>query len=177
MMLSGDRLIGAIIIAGAMTCSIIALALRPAPLLPTAGPQWAAIAKAWKNPVAANSYALDSVVISGRARPFGGRAQALRPTDSLDIHGWAFDANLRRTVQRFVYRFDAGDWHDATYHLGRPDVAAAWHLPAVADSGFNVIVPPGTLSPGHHTATFATIDGFSPPVVLPQTVELDVSAK
>ncbi len=174
---STNRLVTTIVAGGAIACVLTALLLRPIPFSESAAARWVTIERSWTHPIAGRSYSLDTVVVGRRQRPYDGRPQAMGLADSFDVHGWAFDPNFQRSADHFVYRVDDAPWRDATYHVPRPDVAAALHLPKVADSGFDVVIPPRTLSPGHHTLELATMDGPSPPVPLPQTLTLDVSAR
>lgn len=172
-----DRLTAALVASGIVICGLVAIVIRPAPFPASAGPKWASIETSWTGPRAGLTYALDTVVIGRRQARYAGGPQVMSFAESFDVHGWAFDPNFRRSADRFVYRIDGSAWNDATYHIARPDVAATLHLPKVADSGFDVVIPARTLSVGRHTLQLGTMDGPSPPVPLPETLTLVVTAR
>lgn len=177
MTVTTHRLVAAFVAGGAMTCILTAMFLRPSPFPQDAGPRWISIQRSWTNPRAGGSYAVDTVVIGKRQRPYDGRPQVLASGETFDVHGWAFEPNFHRTAHLFVYRVDGGPWREATYHLPRPDVAGVLHLPNIADSGFDVVLPAGALAPGRHTLELATKDITSPPVPLPDMLTLDVRVR
>lgn len=172
-----NRLIAGVVTGGAIVCLLAALTLRPVPFFKGGEAKWATIRQSWQTQGAPGSYSLDTVVINGRHLPYDNKPQTLRPGDSFSLIGWVFDPNFRRTADRFVYRIDGGAWQDAAYHIARSDVAAALHLPRIADCGFVVTLLAASMTPGRHLLEFATIEGLAPPVPLTATLTLNVSAR
>jgi hypothetical protein len=116
------------------------------------------------------------VMIGSRILPYQDQPYAIERGTRFQIRGWAFDPALQRTADHIADRIDAGAWKDATYHVARPDVAAALGVPHAADCGFLITVPTAGLTPGQHTIEIATVTrGTRTP--LPQDIRIILSVR
>lgn len=167
-------LVAAIVCTAIFAAAVTAATLPSNPVPPSAVEAWARIERSWGTHAQGRSFIIDTVASGSQQQPFRGAALSVARDQPLFVRGWAFDPNLQRTADQLVYRIDAGPWLAAQYHISRPDVAAALHLPLVADSGFEVNVPPGALAPGRHIVEIGTVTGAVPPNTLPQPVVIDV---
>lgn len=171
-----NRLVIGTVTAGAVVCLLATLMFVSTPFSESIATKWAGIRQSWKTQGVSGSFSFDTVVVIGRHRPFDHLPQAFKVGDSFELLGWAFDPNFYRTADRFIYRVDGGAWRDAAYHVPRPDVAAALHFPNIADCGFVVTIPPGTMTAGRHLLEFATVEGLATPLILTEPVRVNVSA-
>ena len=156
-----NALVGTSIGAGIIACLIAVAAVPNDPLPPAVASRWSAIAalSASGRHAVGSTFTVDTVTSGGQQFHYTGSPARLVRAASLSIRGWAFDPRMHRTAERLVFRLDGAGWRDAAYHQDRPDVAAALGLPDIADSGFTVVVPPSTLTPGAHTLELATVVG------------------
>ena len=71
--------------------------------------------------------------------------------------GWAADKSKQSPASAACVLVDGRvDFKAATtYGLFRPDVAAAYNAPALAQSGFKIVLARGQLAAGHHILTIA----------------------
>jgi hypothetical protein len=163
-----DRVVTWVLAAGVLVCAGAALALRPAPLPAAAGARWTARAAQGEHERRLRTtWRLEAVEVGGRHVDYIGQVLLLERGERLRLAGFAFDPVLRRTAARLLYRVDGGPWHEARYHLPRPDVPAALDAPGAADSGFELAT--GTLARGSHELVLATSAGrgvraLSPPL-------------
>jgi hypothetical protein len=161
-----DPVVRGLVGVGITACVVTAAVIRPAALPPEARSAWlpaasrvAAVDAPSNAHLKGHTFALDVVTIGSRTLPYQDQPYAIERGAALQIRGWAFDPALRRTADRVAVRTDAGPWKYATYHVARPDVAAALGVPRAADCGFLVTVATGGLAPGQHTIEIATVTG------------------
>lgn len=76
---------------------------------------------------------------------------ALHAAQALLIEGWAFDARAVLIV------IDGKRAFSAEYGINRPDVAAYYKSAAYAQSGYEAVVPLGSIGPGAHTVAIVVI--------------------
>ncbi|MDB5041236.1 MAG: hypothetical protein JWN27_1962 [Candidatus Eremiobacteraeota bacterium] len=177
-----DPVVRGLVGVGIVACVVTAAAIRPAALPPEARSAWLPAASQVAVDVPSSThgkghtFALDVVTIGARTLPYQDQPYAVERGTLLQIRGWAFDPALRRTADHVAARVDAGAWKYATYHVARPDVAAALSVPHAADCGFLVTVPTGGLAPGQHTIEIATVTGATR-IPLTDAVRLFLSAR
>lgn len=144
--------------AGILACAVAAIAVPSSPLATSARAKWSTGSAVFRH-IANRTFTIDATIVGGRERPYARAPLVLRAGSGLAVRGWAFDPALRRSAERLVYRIDGGAWRDASYHVPRPDVAAAFGMPALADTGFRADLPAGALGPGTHHVKLATMTG------------------
>ena len=165
-----DRAVGWLLAAGVLACAGVALAIRPAPLPASAGDRWIALsAQAQRERRLRTTWRIETVDAGDRHLEDAGQVPALHAGERLALGGFAFDRVGRRTAARLAYRVDGGPWHDASYHMPRPDVPVALDAPGAGDSGFAAEIPTGGLAPGPHAVEFGIGAGralrtLSPPL-------------
>jgi len=177
-----DPVVRGLVGVGIIACVVTAAVIRPAPLPPEARSAWLPVASQVAVDVPSNThlkghtFALDVVTIGSSMLPYQDQPYAIERGAPLQIRGWAFDPALRRTADHVAGRIDAGAWKDATYHVARPDVAAALGVPHAADCGFLLTVPTVGLTPGQHTIEIATVTRGTR-IPLPEGIRLILSAR
>ena len=106
---------------------------------------------------ATTTYSLDSVSIGGAPIVLRWHPQpriAPDPAEAIVFSGWAEDDAARAPVREVLAVVDGGPTYAAVTGLVRDDVAATYHDPARASSGFRLTIPPCSLSAGHHRIAF-----------------------
>ena len=86
------------------------------------------------------SVAMDQVKAKLVARTAGFVDQFLKGTDSISISGWAADISAKGTVRSVHVFVNGRPMSTLVPQQMRPDVAAAFGIPEVAQSGFSVVI-------------------------------------
>jgi hypothetical protein len=177
-----DPVVRGLVGVGIIACVVTAVIIRPVALPPEARSAWLPVARQvvvdspGNTHVKGHTFALDVVTIGSSALPYQDQPYAMKRGAQLQIRGWAFDPALRRTADQIAVRIDAGAWKDGTYHVARPDVAAALGVPNAADCGFLLTVPTFGITPGPHTIEIATVTRGTR-IPLPEDIRLILSAR
>ena len=95
---------------------------------------------------------LDTAEINGKALVFRDDLEhtVMMPSAPLLLEGWAVDLPNKRPGAGVVALVDDASPITGTIGGSRPDVATAFGLPALEDSGFAVLMPASVLWPGGH---------------------------
>ena len=100
---------------------------------------------------------LESIALSGHA--VRNNVIDAHRSQTITASGWLVDADARAPGSAIVLRIDEqGPYSIARYRIPRADVAAAYHEPAYAESGFTAQFPLGAVAPGRHTLTFLAVN-------------------
>jgi hypothetical protein len=154
-----DRIVRSVLGLAVVSCTAAAIVARPVPLRAPARAVWAEAANGpvSSDHVALHTFAIDVVAAGAASGPYTALPITVVRGTPVRVTGWAYDPRSKRTAKRFLVRTDANPWQrDGSYHLARPDVAAAFNLPDVGDSGFVVVAQTSRLGPGYHRIAFAT---------------------
>jgi hypothetical protein len=128
-------------------------AAGPPPAAPEAAPVEGLSAGLPKKPQTAGFF-LDHV---GQAMdPFRRRPAVTAAALPLRLDGFAFDPVAKAPAKAVDVVID-GKAYGTRYGGPRPDVAAYFKLPGLADTGFETTLPAGALTPGTHTALVRVI--------------------
>jgi hypothetical protein len=167
-----DRVVRGVLGLAVFSCAVTAIVVRPVPLRAPARAIWTGAASAASSDhIASRTFAIDAVAAGAASGPYSASPVMVVRGTPVRVIGWAYDPRSKRTAKRFLVRTDANPWRrDGSYHLARPDVAAAFKLPGVGDSGFVVVAQTSRLGPGYHRIAFATETDRSPPRPLTATV-------
>lgn len=106
-----------------------------------------------------------ALVQSGSSRAPAGAIASVGGSDNLVIVGWASAPGGRGPAAGICAAVDGtiAPFAAVTYGGPRPDVATAYHNPAMRPTGFAVILPAARLNSGQHTVRIAavTADGLA----------------
>jgi hypothetical protein len=171
-----DRVVRGVLGLAVVSCAVVAVVARPVPLRAPARAAWTEAAIAISSDhIAFQTFAIDAVAAGAASGPYSASPVMVVRGTPVRVTGWAYDPRSKRTAKRFLVRTDANPWQrDGGYHLARPDVAAAFRLPGVGDSGFVVVAQTSRLGPGYHHIAFATETDRDAPRPLTMTITVFV---
>ncbi len=95
-------------------------------------------------------------------------------TAAIALRGWVATANGAAHGACLVVDGAVRSSIAVRFGVSRPDVAGAYNDPALAPSGFAVVIPPGTLSPGDHHVSVGALERGGAVGVPPSTVLLTI---